>query len=299
MRPGGTTSAPKMDRSQFLSSMVAAVALPPTRPISTLLFPTIPSAPFPHPSRSAGYVYQKVTYSAAAHYGDSTVGIFRPPGYLDRETVDYIVHFHGWNNSVRHVFDRYKLAAQVTGSNLNAILVVPQGPLDAPDSGDGKLELDPGGFARFMGDVTQYLNAQHLINTHTIGNIVLSAHSGGYGGLGGVLTRGGLNDHVSDVLLFDAAYGYFDAISGWAKSSPQNHLLSIFTDDTSTGNTALMGMLQAPAPNLYVRLAASMTLAELQTRAPTFVLTNVAHDELLQHRNWYQLFLQTTALQPS
>jgi hypothetical protein len=291
-----------MERAEFLTTLVAAALAPaagaPAAGASPLapLFPSMPSAPFPHASRSTGHVYQKVLYSAAAHYSDSTVGIFKPPGYVDRDTVDYIVHFHGWNNNVRHVFERYNLAAQVTGSNVNAILVVPQGPLDAPDSGDGKLELDPGGFARLIGDVTQYLNAQGLIQTRTLGNIVLSAHSGGYGGLGGVLTRGGLNDHISDVLLFDAAYGYFDSIAGWAKSSAQNHLLSIFTGDTSTGNAALMGMVQAPLPNLYVRLAASMTLAQLQMRAPTFVLTDVAHDELLQKQNWYQLFLQTTAL---
>ncbi|MFN2528982.1 MAG: hypothetical protein ABR584_09740, partial [Candidatus Baltobacteraceae bacterium] len=113
-----------------------------------------------------------------------------------------------------------------------------------------------------------------------------------------VLTRGGLNDHVTDVILFDSAYGYFDAIAAWAKGAPQNHLLSIFTDDTSTGNTALMGMLQAPSPNLYVRLAAAMTLEELQTRAPTFILTDVPHDELMQKFNWYELFLRATALKP-
>jgi hypothetical protein len=40
-----------------------------------------------------------------------------------------------------------------------------------------------------------------------------------------------------------------------------------------------------------------MTLARLDTRAPTFVLTtDVAHDELLQKFSWYSLFLQATAL---
>jgi len=285
-----------MDRLSFLTAMAAAGATPLQLDQPRIFFPKIVSAPFPHPSRTGGRLYQKKLYDAAAHYSDNTVGIFKPPGYLDGETVDYIVHFHGWNNNVRHVFGRYNLPAQVAGSNKNAILIVPQGPLDVPDSGDGKLELDPNGFAVFMKDVTEYLNAGQLIRTRKIGNIVLSAHSGGYGGLGGVLTRGGLNDHVTDVILFDSAYGYFDAIAAWAKAAPQNHLLSIFTDDTSTGNTALMGMLQAPAPNLFVRLAAAMTLAELKTRAPTFILTDVAHDELMQKFNWFELFLRATAL---
>ena len=124
---------------------------------------------------------------------------------------------------------------------------------------------------------------------------MLTAHSGGYGGAGGVLTRGGMNDSITDVILFDAAYGYFDAFADWARA-PQHHLLSLFTGDTSTGNAALMGKVQEPTPNLYVRLADSMTLDQLQTRAPTFVLTSVAHDDLLQKYSWYSLFLQTTAL---
>lgn len=82
------------------------------------------------------------------------------------------------------------------------------------------------------------------------------------------------------------------------KASPRHHLLSVFTDDTSTGNTALMGMVQAPEPNLYVRLADTMTVVQLQTRAPTFVLTTrVAHDDLLQKYDWYRLFLQATGFQ--
>src|SRR5581483_1550582 len=99
------------------------------------------------------------------------------------------------------------------------------------------------------------------------------------------------NDRVTDVILFDAAYGYFDAFAQWA-AGPQHHLLSIFTGDTSTGNAALMGKLQGPSPNLYVWLSADMTLARLQTRAPTFILTSEPHDELLQKYSWYSLFLQ-------
>lgn len=294
-----------MDRGAFIGAALSAVALGPLGPpagwhgTNAGMRAIIPfdTAPFPHASRASGHTYDNKVYDAATHYGDSSVGLFVPKGFVARDTVEYVVHFHGWNNNVADVFARYKLAEQFEGSGLNAILVVPQGPLNAPDSGDGKLELDDNGFARFIADITRYLQNQQILTSPTIGNIALSAHSGGYGGLGGVLTRGGMNDHISDVMLFDAGYGYFEAIAAWAKTSPQHHLLSIFTDDTSTGNTALMGMLQEPKPNIYVRLASTMTLEQLQARAPTFLLTtDVAHDELMQKFSWYQLFLQTTAL---
>jgi len=228
------------------------------------------------------------------------VAIAVPAGFVQRGSVDLIVHFHGWNNNVRAVLDRYQLVSQLAGSRANAILVVPQGPRDAPDSGFGKLELDDGGFARCVDEVLKVLRTRGVTHASaSLGNVVLTAHSGGYGGAGGVLTRGGLNAHISDVVLFDAAYGYYDAFANWAKAARRNHLLSIFTGDTSTGNTALMGMLQSTHPNLFVWLSAAMTRARLHTRAATFILTtDVAHDELLQKYRWYELFLGSTALAP-
>ncbi|MDQ2908782.1 MAG: hypothetical protein M3R44_05445 [Candidatus Eremiobacteraeota bacterium] len=293
-----------MNRLDFLAlsgASAAAAAMPLGDAQSAggrTYFPSFPSAPFPDASRAAGHDYQGKHYAVAGHYDDGTVGIFVPDNLRPvGGAIDYIAHFHGWNNDVRTVLTRYRLREQVVASGRNAVLLVPQGPKDVPDSGDGKLELQANGFARLMHDVAARLHADGLVPSDRIGHVVLSAHSGGYGGAGGVLTRGGMNDQISDVLLFDAAYGYYDAFTDWAKASPQHHLLSLFTDDTSTGNAALMGGVQAAQPNIYVRSADTMTLAQLQTRAPTFVLTtSVAHDELLQKLNWYALFLQTTAL---
>lgn len=279
-----------MKRSDFLSTgagLLAAGSLSrvdaaPTNDGSQTVFMHLASAPYPHKSR---------------HYTDNTVAVCIPPNYRQSDSVDFIVHFHGWHNSVAHLLPEYRLPQQLDASGLNAILIVPQGPLNAADSGFGKLELDENGFANFMQDIVAHLNSAGKLGTQTIGNIVLSAHSGGYGGAGGVLTRGGLNEKISDVILFDSAYGYYDAFANWTKSAPEHHLLSVFTDDTSTGNTALMGMIQAPTPNIYVRLAKDMTPKNLETRAPTFILTtDVAHDELMQKFNWFELFLQSTAL---
>lgn len=295
-----------MDRASFLQmtgASAAAGALPGGSadaqiPGGRTWFRPFGNAPFPHRSRAGGHDYQGKHYDAAGHYDDATVAVFVPDTLRAvNGATDFIVHFHGWNNDVRTVLARYRLREQLVASGRNAVLLVPQGPKDAPDSGDGTLELEPDGFARFMHEAVAWLHANGDIATTGLGRIVLSAHSGGYGGAGGVLQRGGLNDAITDVLLFDAAYGYYEAFAGWVKASAQHHLLSIFTDDTSTGNAALMGMVQAPQPNVYVRLADTMTLAQLQTRAPTFVLTtSVAHDDLLQKRDWYRLFLQATAL---
>jgi hypothetical protein len=272
-----------MFRSKFLAMAGSALAAPSLSARGRTFLRPFSAAPYPHAGRP---------------YRDSTIGIYVPANYQVSDTIDYVVHFHGWRNDVRHVLQRYRLREQLEMSGRNAVLIVPQGPKDAPDSDFGKLEHDSNGFARSIDEIGAFLREQHVTRAARTGRVVLSAHSGGYGGLGGVLTRGGLNDRVSDVLLFDAAYGYYDAFADWVKAKDGNHILSVFTTDTENGNVYLMSLMQTPQPNIYVRTAHGMTAAELQTRAPTFILTTVAHDELLQRYNWYAMFLQATALTP-
>lgn len=291
-----------MDRADFLASTVAAIAataLPQPQQVAggkTFIVP-FASAPYPHSSRANGHTYQGKLYDAATHYSDASVGIFVPDGWHPQNgAIDVIVHFYGWNHDVKSALSIYHLREQLVASKCNAILIVPSGPADAPDSGDGKLELDDNGFARFITDVCAWLQRSGISPVNTPGRIVLSAHSGGYGGAGGVLTRGGMNAQITDVLLFDSAYGYYDAFAAWARGA-NNHFLSIFTNDTITGNVALMGMLQAQNPNLYVWLAKDLTQERLHTRDATFILTtDVLHDDLLTHASWYATFLQATAL---
>lgn len=241
------------------------------------------NAPYPYPGRP---------------YRDATVGIYVPANYRAADTIDYVVHFHGFCNDVSHVLARYRLREQLDMSMRNAILLVPQGPKDARDDNFGKLEHDSGAFARLLDEIGAFLREQGVTRANRTGKIVLSSHSGGYGGEAGVLARGGVTDAITDVLMFDTAYAFYDVFASWAKASPDNHLLSIFTEDTENGNVYLMSLIQAPQPNIFIHTAHGMTLTELQTRAPTFILTTVAHDELMQRYNWFSLFLQTTALTP-
>ncbi len=291
-----------MNRSEFLASTSAAMATGALGGVAqipggrTFVVP-FASAPYPHPSRAAGYTYQGHHYDAATHYADASVGIFIPDGWRpEHGAIDLVVHFYGWNHTVASAFAIYRLREQLARSGRNAILVVPEGPTNAPDSGDGKLELDPNGFARFVGDLCAWLRHGGLAPTERPGRIVLSAHSGGYGGAGGVLTRGGMNESITDVLLFDASYGYYDAFAGWARARGKR-LASIFTRDTIAGNVVLMGMIQGPRPTSNVWLASDLTRERLAVRDATFAFSgDVAHDDLLTHASWYALLLEGTAL---
>src|SRR5215475_12051840 len=131
-------------------------------PQGELLLAHLASAPFPHPQRAEGHKYKDQFFSAAEHYTNDTVGIFIPKGFRETGKIDFVVHFHGWNNNVEGVLKRYQLLEQLIASGRNAVFVVPQGPCNAPDSFGGKLE-DADGFTRFMNDVLDTLRQKSIL----------------------------------------------------------------------------------------------------------------------------------------
>src|SRR4051812_19731516 len=195
-----------------------------------LIVTTLTSAPFPHGKRNEGHKYKEETYSTAEHYSDSTVAIFIPKDFQESDALDFVVHFHGWRNHVAGVLDRYKLIEQLIESRRNAILVVPQGPKNAPDSFGGKLE-DEAGFSRFMTEVMRTLKQKSALKRKDakIGQIILSGHSGGYQVISSILDRGGLSEHVKEVWLFDALYAQADKFLTWFEKGDKR-LLDIYTE---------------------------------------------------------------------
>ncbi|PZR62446.1 MAG: hypothetical protein DLM53_06415 [Candidatus Eremiobacter antarcticus] len=255
-------------------------------------------APFPYQSRANGHSYEGKTYAFAQHYNDSTVAIFVPAGFSAQPSgTDFIVHFHGWNNHVANVLQRYRLPEQVEASRVNAILVVPQGPYDSPDSDGGRLQHEPGAFAALLQGVTTFLKEQNVISSTRIGSIVLSAHSGGYRALSNVLKIGGMSHAVADVLLFDAAYSDLDGFADWLAGAPSRRLVTIFTDDTISGNVELMTMLQKRNVKTSSIMQADFAAPQLRVRGATFAYTpTLPHDETMQKFDYFSLCLTTSAL---
>src|SRR5262249_23570255 len=147
---------------------------------------------------------------------------------------------------VQEVLRRYQLAEQLVESGRNAVLVVPQGPKDAPDSFGGKLE-DPDGFKHFMDEVVQTLRQKSVLRRKefTMGSIILSGHSGGYRCMASILDRGGMTDHVKEVWLFDALYAEADKFLAWFDKY-HGRLLDVYTEHGGTKDETqkLMAMLK-------------------------------------------------------
>lgn len=285
----------------LLALVAAAPATQPATwtdsPLGRRVLRPFAAAPYPHPSRKTGFTAADKRYGPE-FYWDSTVGLFVPRGYRAGDTVDYVVHFHGHKNHVTNVFERFALEEQIDKSGVNAILIVPQGPLDAPDSGGGKLELDENGFARLIDEVTTYLKAERVIHTDRVGHVALSAHSGGYKVTAGVLHRGGLGDRITDVALLDASYGGLDSFAEFAAAHADARIVSFHTKHLDAANEKLKAACtQASVPTREVA-EADVSDATLAPRGGvTFVATTLPHDGVPSARDYLATVLRTSRLE--
>lgn len=261
----------------------------------------LPSAPFPHPSRAHGYTYKDKIYPTAMHYSDNTVAIFVPRGFRETGQIDFVVHFHGWNNNVSNTLKRYRLIEQLISSERNAILVVPEGPKDAPDSSGGKL-ADADGFRRFMDDVTDELRRSGALRrtNFSVGQITLSGHSGGYKVMAAILDCGGLSTAVREVWLFDALYADTDKFVAWMDRTPTGRLMNIYTDQggTKRETEALIAALQQRSTPFQALSESELKPRDLHRRGFIFLHTALTHNDVVEKHETFKTFLETSGMQP-
>ena len=174
------------------------------------------AAPFPHKGRINGFKGDDGThYPPFPHYMDSSTVVFVPEGFHETEKgANLIIHFHGWQNDNVGVLERYLMPQAMIKEKTNALLVIAQGPYRANDSFGGKME-DEGGLRRLAEDVLATMKKEKVVVSERINRVTISAHSGGYRPAAFALHVGGLNDHISNVFLFDAFYAQHDYYREW------------------------------------------------------------------------------------
>ena len=256
----------------------------------------ISSAPFPHPARMNGHEYDSKVYPAERHYSDSSVAIFIPKNYRQTDRVDIVVHFHGWYNNIDSVLSTFKLVEQFSASGKNAILIVPQGPKNAPDSFGGKLE-DPDGFSRFITDILAILKQNNKIKTQNLGSIVLSGHSGGYHVISYILMHGGLSDKIGEVYLFDALYGQTEKYVYWLTRA-DGKLIDIYTTDggTKENSELLMEDLTGWKIPYVFRNEPELTAKDLKDNRLIFIYSPNGHNEVQYKGENFTRFLKASRL---
>ena len=261
-----------------------------------LLFTRLSSAPFPHPRRASGHTYGSQQFPADKHYSDSSVAMFIPKGFRQTDAVDIVVHLHGWWNNIDTVLKRYKLPLQIAESGKNVILVVPEGPRNAPDSFGGKFE-DPGGFKRFVDDVVAFLFQQGKIKTRTLGKVILAGHSGAYHGISFALMRGGIPEKISEVYLFDALYGQTEKYAYWIDHY-KGKMITIYTDSGGTKDEteSLMEDLRGWGNPYCSKDEVALAAADLQNNRLVFIHSDLEHDMVLHGRMQFREYLRASSL---
>jgi hypothetical protein len=263
-----------------------------------LILTQLVSAPFPHPQRADGREYKGQLFSAKEHYSDGTVAIFIPQGFRQTDRIDFVVHFHGWKNHVAKVLEHYRLIEQFQESRRNALLVIPQGPHDAPDSFGGKLE-DPDGFRRFMDEVMTTLKDKSSVTNRqsVLGNIILSGHSGGYQVIASILDHGGLSDRVEEVWLFDALYAQTDRFLAWFDKR-HGRFVDLYTEHggTKAETERLMGIFKQRSLPFYSGNEA-VPVNQLRRSEPIFLFSDLDHDAVIQGNQAFRRFLESSRLE--
>lgn len=255
------------------------------------------NAAFPSPDRAEGHDYEGKHYSAEANYSDNTVLVFIPRRLYWGQRTDFIVHFHGWWNSADSVLNTFRLAEQLIAAKKNAILVLPQGPKNAPDSHGGKLE-EPGAFLRFMAELADSIASATTKPRVAGGSIILSGHSGAYRVMANILEKGGMDEAIREVWLFDGLYGDTDRFLNWMVKPPRR-FVNIFTRTGGTldNSQALDRALMAKPNMFFYRFGTEATITDDLLKANRIfqIQTGLDHNEVLDKSD---LFRRLVAITP-
>jgi hypothetical protein len=261
-----------------------------------MIVTTSPHAMFPHEKRASGHTYEGKAYPADVHYSDSTVAIFVPKDFRKGAATDLVFWFHGWRNNVDEAAAKYRLVDQFAASGVNAVLVFPEGPKNAPDSFGGKLE-DTGVFAGLVGDVLDTLKARGLVEKARPGSIVLAGHSGAYRVMAFILARGGLTANVKEVYLFDALYGQTEKYAYWIDHG-SGRLVDIHTPEGGTRAESMSLMDDLKAWNIPFTAVKEddATPDVLRKNRLVFIESPLAHDDVVASKEQFRIFLATGSL---
>jgi beta-lactamase class A len=213
-----------------------------------------PVAPFPHPDRALGLKRNDGTYYPfVPHYADSSIVVVVPDNLREGPNgINVIVHFHGHLNDNMGVLEQFQLPQALIEEKINAILVIPQGPYRARDSFGGKME-DADGLKHLVQDVLATMKHEGVIKEAKVDHMVLSAHSGGYRPTAFCVNRGGMNEHITHLFLFDAFYGNLDYFRDWLQSG-HGIIEAAYTEHLKSEHTEFATALDSTtAPRFHVR----------------------------------------------
>jgi hypothetical protein len=218
----------------------------------------MPAAPYPDPPSA---------------FTDPSARVFLPEGFRDRGAQDAVVHFHGFNTTLDATLAQHLYQEQVWSSGTNAVLVVPQGPVNAASGDFGKL-MSPGGLSRLLTEVLIALYRDEKIAYPVLGALALTSHSGGYRAVATNLDPAAKAPAVTRVNLFDSIYGFESTFESFALAG--GLLRSNYTQNGGTLDNNQMVLADLTAKGLAV--ATEPTQEKLRDAPAVIDLAPSTHD---------------------
>lgn len=228
------------------------------------------------------------------HYDDSSVLLVAPSGLRAGKTVDLVVWFHGWHNSIDTAMQFYGLARQLATSGRNAVLVLPEAARNAADSYGGKMRQE-GMFKLLVADVLKELKRKRVVPSDVIaGHIVLAGHSGAYSVIADILEHGG--QAVDEVFLFDALYGRLNTFTRWAEDR-SHHFVHWYTNTgygpDKMSDTMMLRLRQDNIPYGLIE-EASADDREIKNNRVLFVHSTREHNMIIHDPDDLALLLRNS-----
>lgn len=181
----------------------------------------LPHAPFP---------------DGSAPWTDDRVFLAVPPRPRGPATGT-VTHLHGHNATLAEIVALHHLPEQLALSGRDALLVVPQGPVEAASGNFGKVD-DPGGHLALVADAWAVAYRDGAVDWPAPVDHAVTCHSGGYLATAAILRAGGLD--VAAAHLFDAMYGERATFVGAAEDG-----VVLRSDYTTSGGTVTQNELAA------------------------------------------------------
>ncbi len=180
-------------------------------------------------------------------YTDSRVLLSIPKGFDIRKPAVMVVFFHGHGAKIdRDVRDRQQVAAQITRSDANAVVVAPQFAVDAADSSPGAF-WDPGFFDEFLSEAGEQfalmLGQPKTARTFFKMPLIFVSYSGGFVPTAWALRLGTFKDRLRGIVMMDSLYGELEYFESWIMKYRRGFFISGYLGSTRARNLQLQRQL--------------------------------------------------------
>ncbi len=219
--------------------------------------------------------------------------IAAPVGLDTSGGVDVVLHLHGHRAELTRTQASQHLLRMFAASGRDAVFVMPQGPVDAASGDFGKL-MTPGGLEALLIDVVGTLYADGRVARPEVGELVITAHSGGYLAAGRILELGE-RDPVA-VHLLDALYGYSATFAAYAERGGALRTTHTPAGFTRQNNLTLRARLRG---SLGDALVEDLSELDVAVGAPAVLASEFPHNDCVFTERTYARLLATSGLAPS